>query len=455
MIQLDALGPLGVYRTRNRVPLLDVSGRALGEMSLVPRLYTQRGVAALRAATPPPADYRAAVLARAGEIFTAATIGGLALDDYHYAVSRLSGLPIRTVRAATAVIAGAARTAYQSAMRGLPAGAVTSWQDPATRGGGNAVWTRRGDVLAVHAAGNHPAVHALWPQAVALGYQVAVRPSQREPFTPHRLISALLEAGLAGDQLLLLPTDHAGADHLINEADLAVVYGGDQIMRKYAPISTVLPQGPGRSKLLITRDVDWRDCVSTVVDSVIREGGTACLNVTAVYVEGDPAPVAEAIAERLSALPSLPPEDDKAELPVQPIAAAAALERFMSDHRGSARAWLGGEGIIDDLGDGSAVLRPAVFQVSTADAPQAKIELPFPCLWVAPWSAEEGVRPLRNTLALIALTKDQELIGKLVDEPTISNVYTDARAAGEPGFGMPHDGYLSEFLMRSKSVVRG
>lgn len=120
MIQLDALGPLGVYRTRNRVPLLDVSGRALGEMSLVPRLYTQRGVAALRAATPPPADYRAAVLARAGEIFTAATIGGLALDDYHYAVSRLSGLPIRTVRAATAVIAGAARTAYQSAMRDCP-----------------------------------------------------------------------------------------------------------------------------------------------------------------------------------------------------------------------------------------------------------------------------------------------------------------------------------------------
>jgi len=454
MIQLDALGPAGAYRTRNRVPLLDVSGRPVGEMSLVPRLYTQRSLAALRAAAP-PADYRAAALARAGDIFTAATIGGLSLDEYHYVVSRLSGLPISSVRRATAVIAGAARTAYQSALRGLPAGAVADWQDPRTRGGGSAVWTRRGDVLAVHAAGNHPAVHALWLQAVALGYKVAVRPSQREPLAPHRLVLALLEAGLASDQLLLLPTDHGGADQLINDADLAVVYGGDRIMRKFASSRTVLPQGPGRSKLLITRDVDWRDCMDAVVDSVVGEGGTVCLNVTAVYVEGDPAPVAGAIADRLSALPSLPPEDEKAVLPVQPIAAAAALERFLFDHRGNARAWLGGEGIIDDLGDGSAVLRPAVFQVSTPDAPQTEIELPFPCLWVAPWSAEVGVQPLRHTLALTALTKDEKLIGKLVDEPTISNVYAGVRASGEPGFGMPHDGYLSEFLMRSKSVIRG
>jgi acyl-CoA reductase-like NAD-dependent aldehyde dehydrogenase len=343
--------------------------------------------------------------------------------------------------------------AYQSALAGLPAGAVIDWRDPMTRAG-SAVWTRRGDVLAVHAAGNHPAVHTLWLQAVALGYRVAVRPSQREPLTPHRLISALLEAGFRGDQLLLLPTDHGGADHLISNADLAVVYGGDQIMRKYASSTAVLPQGPGRSKILITKDAGWRDSLNTVVDSIIGEGGTACLNASAVYVEGDAAPVAEAIAERLSALPSLPPEDEKAMLPVQPIAAAAALEEFLLNHRGNARPWLGGEGITDDLGDGSAVLRPAVFQVSSPEVPQTRIELPFPCIWVAPWSPGDGVRPLRNTLALTALTKDEELIGRLVDEPTISNVYTGVRSDGELGFGMPHDGYLSEFLMRSKSVVR-
>lgn len=453
MIQLDALGPTGAYRTRKRISLLDVSGRPIGEMSLVPPLYTQRSLAALRAARTSSADNRAAALARAAGIFTTATIGEVTPQEHDYLVSRLSGLPISAVRRAADVIAGAARTAYQSALAGLPAGAVIDWRDPVTRGQ-SAVWTRRGDVLAVQAAGNHPAVHTLWLQAVALGYKVAVRPSQREPLTPHRLISALRQAGLPADQLLLLPSDHGGADQLVNDADRALVYGGDEVMRKYASSTTVLPQGPGRSKVLITRDADWRERLNTVVDSITGEGGTACLNATAVYVEGDPAPIAEAIAERLSDLPSLPPEDEKAVLPVQPIAAATALERFLLDHRGNARPLLGGAGISDDLGDGSAVLRPAVFQLNSPDAPQARIELPFPCVWVAPWSAADGVRPLRNTLALTAFTTNEELIGTLVDEPTVRNVYTGALATGERGFGMPHDGYLSEFLMRSKSVVR-
>jgi hypothetical protein len=83
MIQLDALGPTGVYRTRNRAALLDVSGQPVGEMSLVPPLYKQRSLAALRAAMVPPADYRAAYLARAADIFIPATINGLSLDEYH------------------------------------------------------------------------------------------------------------------------------------------------------------------------------------------------------------------------------------------------------------------------------------------------------------------------------------------------------------------------------------
>jgi acyl-CoA reductase-like NAD-dependent aldehyde dehydrogenase len=432
--------------------LRDVSGQPVGEMSLVPPLYTRCSLAALRDAPALPADSRAAALARAGDVFTA-VIGGLTLEEHDYAVSRLSGLPISAVHRATQLLADAARTAYQAAMEGLPAGAVADWRDPMTRGG-SAVWTRRGDVLAVHAAGNHPAAHALWLQALALGYRVAVRPSQREPLTPHRLISALLGTGFGADQLALLPMDHDGADRLVDDADLAVVYGGDQVIRKYAGSTTVLPQGPGRSKVLITRDIDWRACLDTVVESISGEGGTACLNATALYVEGDPAPVAAAVAERLSALPSLPPEDEKAVLPVQPIARARALEKYLLDHRGNARPWLGGDGVTDDLGDGSAVMRPAIFQVSTPYAPQVAIELPFPCLWVVPWAAGDGVRSFRDTLALTAFTSNQELTAKLIDEPTIRNVYIGGYPTGKPRSEMPHDGYLSEFLMRSKSVVR-
>ena len=92
------------------------------------------------------------------------------------------------------------------------------------------MWARRGEVLAVHAPGNAPGVHGLWPQALALGYRVAVRPSRREPFTAHRLIHALRQAGFRAEDALYLPTDHAVADELIRAADLSMVYGGQDVV---------------------------------------------------------------------------------------------------------------------------------------------------------------------------------------------------------------------------------
>ena len=70
---------------------------------------------------------------------------------------------------------------------------------------GGSVWARRGEVLAVHAPGNAPGVHGLWPQALALGYRVAVRPSRREPFTAHRLVGALRHAGIRSEDGCICP----------------------------------------------------------------------------------------------------------------------------------------------------------------------------------------------------------------------------------------------------------
>ncbi len=94
-----------------------------------------------------------------------------------------------------------------------PTGATADWREQ--RGGGGAVWARRGEVFAVLASGNAPGVHAEWPQALALGYRVAVRPSRREPFTGHRLVHALRQSGFRDDDAVFLPTDYAGADELV------------------------------------------------------------------------------------------------------------------------------------------------------------------------------------------------------------------------------------------------
>jgi acyl-CoA reductase-like NAD-dependent aldehyde dehydrogenase len=377
----------------------------------------------------------------------------MSFEDYQHMVSRVSGMPISVVRSATRGIESGAAEAYRSTQYARPAGAVNDWRDPLTRTG-RAVWTRRGDVFAVHAAGNHPGVHTLWLEALALGYRVAVRPSRREPFTPHRLITALRESGFGDDHVVLLPTDYMVADDIIRNADLAMVYGGEEVVRKYGNDATVLPQGPGRSKILLTGD-DWERHLDTIVDSVSAHGGTACVNTTAVFVEGDPSPVAEAVAERLSAIPSLPPEDDKAVLPAQSVAGARDIEAYLLGHAGGAKALLGGEGVVDELGDGSAVLRPAVFQVDRSDAPQTGIELAFPCVWFAPWTPADGIEPLRDSLVLTALTQDKDLIGRLLDEPTVANVYVGDIPTYWMAPWVPHDRYLAEFLMRTKGVVRG
>jgi acyl-CoA reductase-like NAD-dependent aldehyde dehydrogenase len=306
----------------------------------------------------------------------------------------------------------------------------------------------------VHAPGNHPGVHGIWLEALTLGYRVAVRPSRRDPFTPHRLISALRSAGFGDDQVVLLPTGYDTADEIIRGADLAMAYGGEDVMRKYAAVSKMLPQGPGRSKILLTAGVDWRDHLDMIVDSISHEGGRACVNTTAVLVEGDPAPLAEAIAERLAAIPSLPPEDENAVLPVVPLADARKLEQHLLARAAGTIPWLGGDGIVDDLGDGSAALRPAVHQLDRPDARQAGVELPFPCAWVAPWPRETGIEPLKDTLVLTAVSHDERLLDELLAEPTISNVYVGDHPTYWMAPGLPHDGYLADFLMRTKAVIR-
>jgi acyl-CoA reductase-like NAD-dependent aldehyde dehydrogenase len=451
---LDALGPAGAYRTHERQTITDVAGNPLAELSLVPKLYVTRAMAALRKADTMPLEERLAALARAGEAHATGTVDGVTAADHQLIVSRASGMPISVVRAAGAAIARSAAEVYRSVQHARPAGAVNHWRDPLTRTG-SGVWTRRGDVFAVHAPGNHPGVHGLWLEALALGYRVAVRPSRRDPFTPHRLISALRTAGFGDDQVVLLPTDYAAADEILRGADLAMAYGGEDVMRKYAGYSTMLPQGPGRSKILLTAEVDWREHLDVIVASISHEGGRACVNTTAVFVQGDTAPLARAIAERLAAIPSLPPEDEHAVLPVLPLADAQKLEQYLLAKAAGTVPWLGGDGVVDDLGDGSAVLRPAVHELDRPDAEQAGVELSFPCVWVAPWTPEAGLEPLKETLVLTAITDDTHLVDRLVAEPTIANVYVGDHPTYWMEPGIPHDGYLAEFLMRTKAVIRG
>jgi acyl-CoA reductase-like NAD-dependent aldehyde dehydrogenase len=297
LVDDDALGPTGPYRTRDRAVITTVAGEPVANLSVVPKLYVSRAIAGQRRSRPLPVAQRRAGLAQAADVFTTAVIAGLDFPTYVELVSRVSGLPITVARAAAQRAGAAVGAAWDAVQPAQPAGSALDWREERTRGGG-AVWARRGEVFAVHASGNSPGVHALWPQALALGYRVAVRPSRREPFTAQRLILAMHAAGFRSEDVSYLPTDHSGADEVIRSADLALVYGEQAVVDKYATDPTVFANGPGRAKTLITADQDWHDHLDVIVDSIADLGGVACVNTTAVLYERDAAPLASAIADR-------------------------------------------------------------------------------------------------------------------------------------------------------------
>jgi len=452
-VMLDALGPNGNYRTRNREIIKDTAGVAVGELSIVPPLFVTRSIAAQRKAGSLPPAQRQAALDKAAEIFVHDQIAGLDFEFYVTLASRVSGLPIKVTRAVALDVATALGCALDAVRPARPTGSAFDWRDEVTRRA-SGVWVRRGEVFAVHASGNHPGVHGAWPQALALGYRVAIRPSRREPFTGHRVITALREAGFRPEDVIYLPTDYAGADEIIRAADLSMVFGSQDVVDKYAADATVFANGPGRSKILITAEQNWRDYLDLIVDSISNLGGMACQNTTAVLYEGDPTLLAQAIAERLAPIPALPASDENAILPTQPIAQAQAVADYLAAKAAGSTPLLGADHVVADLGDGNAALRPAVHLLTTPDVDKLNIELPFPCVWVSPWSRGDGLAPLRHSLVITAITSDEQLIDDLLVEPTVANLYRGPHATYYMALQMPHDGYLAEFLMRSKGFIR-
>jgi acyl-CoA reductase-like NAD-dependent aldehyde dehydrogenase len=447
---IEVLGPSGPYSTRRPTAITDVRGTIAAELSLAPLPYVTRAMAALRTARGRSTN-RAAMLADAGSLFLDGTVGGLSAPEYQHLVSRITGLGITEVRSASDRLASRAEHAAEWAQYGRPWGAVSVRTDPSVRSGAG-LWARRGNVFAVHASGNHPGVHGGWLSALALGYRVAVRPSRREPLTAHRLVSALWESGFERNEVMFLPTDYAAADEMLRQADVAQVFGGDDVIAKYRGLQ-VLPNGPGRSKIVVTAAADWREHVDLIADSASHGGGAGCGNVTAVFVEGSAAELAEAVAGRLAELPSLPPEDPAAVLPVKPLEAARQMAGYVTHAAQGATCLLGGSDLVEDLGDGSAVQRPSVHVLPSAHDPRTRIELPFPCLWFAPWSPDNCIEPLKDTLVMTVLGASGDLIDSLVDEPSIRSLYVGSHPTYWAEPQLPHDGYLSSFLMTPKGFV--
>lgn len=450
---LPLLTARGDQFSRRRDPVLSIAGAPIAETSVAAPLAVARTVLAQHET--PVAISRARrrdLLTEASRIYRDDIVLGWSFTEHCAAVAAVSGHS-RVVATALCEAAGTAiADATGRAEAGRPRLAHMSARDAAdtiNRDGGAAVWARRARVLGAVLSGNSPTVNTTWLQALALGYRVAVRPSSREPFTSARIITSLRLAGLAPAAVTYLPTDHSGADEILTRSDLGLLYGGPDIVQQYAHDPTIKVGGPGRSKTVVTHGaLEAPRTLHTVAESVTAQSGTACVNTSAVLVEGDHLAFAHALAEVITR----DPYGERG--PHLPADRVASIRQWLTERAHSGHLAIDLDAVIAQQPDGTATVGPAVIAVDPDD-PYVGYEVPFPCVFVAPWDRLAGTAALRDSLVVSVLGDDAaELADRLLDEPSITNVRVNSPTTQTLPL-LPHDDHMASFLMTTKSYVTG
>ncbi|WP_033214944.1 aldehyde dehydrogenase family protein [Kitasatospora phosalacinea] len=417
------------------VDLPATDGTPLARVGAAPTLLLHLAVRRLRGAAVPPE-----VLDRAGALFAEAELAGESADAYRARTVAATGLPERVVAAGLhSVRTGLARLAESNA-RQLPAPA------PGVR------WLPRGRTLGVVTPSNHVDPHLTWARALSLGYGVVVRPGTRDPFTPFRLAAALLAAGLPPAALAVLPGDHALGERLLETTDLGIVYGGPGAVARWADRPRVLTRGPGRSAALLDRPLT-PDLLDALARAVAADAGVRCANTSVIRTTGSPARAAEALAERLDALPAHPATHPEAVLPVFPATQAARLRQTLADlERAGLRRHTAADGPAP-LPDGTWVGRPVVLSTGDPDHPAIGTELPFPFVVVAPYAPAAGPRQFGRTLVLSLHSDDPDLPDAALAEPGVRRVVVGGAPPWTGAPQLPHDGSLLDFLLEPKALL--
>ena len=186
------------YRSLERKTLVGFDGSPVAEATITPPLlvhdFARRTTTALRAL---PVDELLEIFARAAGIFRDGRPDGLDPETYVRSASLTSGMPSSIMRRQTL---GLFHTAFRSMGRFLEAQSPGGLQvfDSNTYHTGDASigLVPRGRNVGFVMPGNHPSTHFMWLGALAMKFPVVVRPSEDDVFTPYRLATALLEAGL-------------------------------------------------------------------------------------------------------------------------------------------------------------------------------------------------------------------------------------------------------------------
>ena len=473
VLHLPALRRGVPYESLDTVSLESAGdGTSLAEVSLVNSGLIRRDIlsvgSAQRALATCSCRELIEICERAADLFLSAPLPvGLdarphTTEDYISVLSACTGLPNRLCRSNMEKIAHVLRH-METVIRGLSRDLNPEILD---QGLGNQFGLDLSffpvtDCLGVVLPSNSPGVNSLWLPAVPLKIPVILKPGREDPWTPYRIIQALTAAGCPQEAFGFYPTDHEGADSVLQLSGRSIVFGGDQTVRRYAGNPRIQIHGAGRSKVLIGADkVDqWPEFIDVIAESITANGGRSCINASSVWTPAYANDIAQALVERLSAIRPRASQDPEATLAGFANSAMAEAIDALID-QGLEIAGASDLSAQERQGNrcvkafGQTFLLPTIVRCQSVDHPLANTEFLFPYASVLEVPQDQMLSQIGPSLAVTAITDDRAWTAELLRSEDLERLNLGKLPTSVVQWDQPHEGNLFDFLYRRRAVQR-
>jgi hypothetical protein len=319
----------------------------------------------------------------------------------------------------------------------------------------------RGESLGAVLPNNSPGVHSLWIPAFALKIPLILKPGGTEPWTPFRIIQALIRAGAPREAFSFYPTDHAGAGEILRHCGRGMVFGDSSTTGIWEGDARIEIHGPGYSKIVIGEDcVDqWEQYLDVMVDSIAQNSGRSCINASGVWTPRHAEKISHALAERLAGIVPRAADDETAQLAPftdSGVAAriSASIDQALNEPGASdVSTRLRGSGRLIEW-EGCSYLLPTIIHCEDAEHPLANREFLFPFAGVVNASQDQIPELLGPSLVVTAITNDPKLVQKLVASPNVDRLNLGAVPTNHVSWDQPHEGNLFEHLYARRAFQR-
>jgi acyl-CoA reductase-like NAD-dependent aldehyde dehydrogenase len=308
---------------------------------------------------------------------------------------------------------------------------------------------------------NSPGVHALWLPAIALKMPLALKPGQREPWTPLRIMESLRAAGFPAEAFGFYPSGHDGAGVILRKCGASMMFGSGASVKAWQGDPRIEIHGPGYSKVLLGPDKAdaWRDYMDLIVTSVSSNGGRSCINASSVRTPAHGREIAVALAERLAAI--RPRSRDDAQALVAAFADPgtargidAAIERGLA--QGGAEdisaQFRGPQRLVEF--EGGAYILPTVIYCEDPENPLANQEYLFPFVSVLDVPRAELTDSLGPSLVVTALTDDPALERDLLGRAEIGRLNLGPVPTSVLQWDQPHEGNIFDHLYQQRAFQK-